>query len=72
VVVRAAAGYPAIVAATTQARGRCLVMRMRTAGKTVLLVLPNASAGTGRTLDALNVTRWLAGQSQLKALPALA
>jgi serine-type D-Ala-D-Ala endopeptidase (penicillin-binding protein 7) len=109
VVVRAAAGYPAIVAATTQARGealvngkryravntnrlvgspgwdillsktgftneagRCLVMRMRTAGKTVLLVLLNASAGKGRTLDALNVTRWLAGLTPLNAVPALA
>ena len=108
-VVRAAAEYPAIVAATTQTRGearvngkpyhalntnrlvgspgwdillsktgftneagRCLVMRMRSAGKTVLLVLLNASAGAGRTLDALNVTRWLAGLPPLKALPGLA
>lgn len=108
-VVRAAAGYPAIVAATTQARGealvngrpyralntnrlvgspgwdillsktgftneagRCLVMRLRAAGKTVLLVLLNAGAGAGRTLDALNVTRWLAGLTPLKALPAVA
>lgn len=107
VVVRAAAGYPAIAAATTQARGearvngkpyrarntnrlvgspgwdillsktgftneagRCLVMRLRSAGKTVLVVLLNA--GAGRTLDALNVTRWLEGLSPLKALPALA
>lgn len=108
-VVRAAAGYPVIAAATTQARGealvngkpyhalntnrlvgspgwdillsktgftneagRCLVMRLRAAGKTVLLVLLNASAGAGRTLDALNATRWLAGLAPLKALPALA
>jgi D-alanyl-D-alanine carboxypeptidase/D-alanyl-D-alanine endopeptidase (penicillin-binding protein 7) len=108
-VLRAAAEYPAIVAATTQTRGqalvngkpyamlntnrlvgspgwdillsktgftneagRCLVMRLRTAGKTVLLVLLNASAGAGRTLDALNVTRWLAGLAPLKALPMLA
>ncbi len=108
-VVRAAAGYPAIVAATTQSRGlvlvngkpyqaqntnrlvgspgwdillsktgftneagRCLVMRLRTAGKTVLVVLLNARAGTARTLDALNVTRWLAGMAPLKALPGVA
>lgn len=108
-VVRAAAAYPVIVAATTQARGealvngrpyhtlntnrlvgspgwdillsktgftneagRCLVMRLRAAGKTVLLVLLNASAGAGRTIDAMNVTRWLAGLTPLKALPALA
>lgn len=108
-VLRAAADYPAIAAATTQARGealvngkpyratntnrlvgrpgwdillsktgftneagRCLVMRLRTAGKTVLLVLLNASAGVGRTLDAMNVTRFLAGQAPLAALPAAA
>ena len=108
-VLRAAAGYPAIVAATTQVRGlvmvkgkayhalntnrlvgspgwdillsktgytneagRCLVMRLRTAGKTVLVVLLNASAGAGRTLDALNVTRWLVGLAPLQALPAVA
>lgn len=108
-VLRAAAGYPAIVAATTQVRGlvmvkgkayhalntnrlvgspgwdillsktgytneagRCLVMRLRTAGKTVLVVLLNASAGAGRTLDAMNVTRWLAGLAPLQALPAVA
>ena len=103
VVVRAAAGYPAIVAATTQARGealvngkpyrklntnrlvgspgwdillsktgftneagRCLVMRLRAAGKTVLLVLLNADAAASRTLDAMNVTRWMAGLAPLK------
>ena len=108
-VLRAAAGYPAIVAATTQVRGlvmvkgkayhalntnrlvgspgwdillsktgytneagRCLVMRLRTAGKTVLVVLLNASAGAGRTLDAMNVTRWLGGLAPLRALPAVA
>lgn len=108
-VARAAAGYPAIVAATTQMRGearvngkpylavntnrlvgspgwdillsktgftneagRCLVMRLRAAGRTVLLVLLNASEGAGRTLDALNVTRWLAGQPPLSALPSAA
>ena len=108
-VLRAAAGYPAIVAATTQVRGlvmvkgkayhalntnrlvgspgwdillsktgytneagRCLVMRVRAAGKTVLVVLLNASAVAGRTLDAMNVTRWLAGLAPLQALPAVA
>jgi D-alanyl-D-alanine carboxypeptidase/D-alanyl-D-alanine endopeptidase (penicillin-binding protein 7) len=109
VVVRAAAEYPAIVAATTQRRGdalvngkpyrtlntnrlvgspgwdillsktgftneagRCIVMRLRAAGKTVLLVLLNANAGAGRTLDAINVTRWLAGLNPVKPLPAVA
>lgn len=109
VVVRAAAGYSAIVAATTQAHaeamvdgkpyrarntnrlvgspgwdillsktgftneaGRCLVMRLRAAGRTVHVVLLNASAGPGRTLDALNVTRLLAGLAPLKEFPAVA
>jgi D-alanyl-D-alanine carboxypeptidase/D-alanyl-D-alanine endopeptidase (penicillin-binding protein 7) len=109
VVLRAAAAYPAIVAATTQARGqvlingrpyralntnrlvgrpgwdillsktgftneagRCLVMRLRAAGRTVLLVLLNARAGAGRTLDAMNVTRWLQGQTPLTMLPRVA
>jgi D-alanyl-D-alanine carboxypeptidase/D-alanyl-D-alanine endopeptidase (penicillin-binding protein 7) len=109
VVVRTAAKYPAIAAATTQRRGdavvkgkpyhalntnrlvgspgwdillsktgftneagRCIVMRLRAAGKTVLLVLLNASAGAGRTLDAVNVTRWLAGLTPVKALPVVA
>jgi D-alanyl-D-alanine carboxypeptidase/D-alanyl-D-alanine endopeptidase (penicillin-binding protein 7) len=107
-VVRAAAGYPAIVAATTQAggdvvfngktyrarntnrlvgspgweillsktgftneAGRCLAMRVRAAGKTVLVVLLNEGAGASRTLDATNVTRWLAGLAPLEALPAV-
>ena len=56
----------------TNEAGRCLVMRLRTAGKTVLVVLLNASAGAGRTLDAMNVTRWLAGLAPMQALPALA
>jgi D-alanyl-D-alanine carboxypeptidase/D-alanyl-D-alanine endopeptidase (penicillin-binding protein 7) len=56
----------------TNEAGRCLVMRLRAAGKTVLLVLLNASAGAGRTIDAMNVTRWLAGLTPLKALPVLA
>lgn len=109
VVVRAAAEYPAIAAATTQARGealvngkpyralntnrlvgspgwdillsktgftneagRCLVMRLRAAGKTVLLVLLNAGAGAARTLDATNVARWLSGQAPVKTLAAAA
>ncbi len=52
----------------TNEAGRCLVMRLRTAGKTVLLVLLNASAGVGRTLDATNIARWLSGQAPVQAL----
>lgn len=56
----------------TNEAGKCLVMRLRAAGRTVLLVLLNASAGAGRTLDAINVTRWLAGLTPLKAQHAAA
>ena len=52
----------------TNEAGRCLVMRLRAAGRTVLLVLLNATGGAGRTLDAINVTRWLAGLTPLNAL----
>jgi len=109
IVVRTAADYPAIAAATTQTRGdavvkgkpyhalntnrlvgspgwdillsktgftneagRCIAMRLRTAGKTVFLVLLNASEGAGRTLDAVNVTRWLAGLTPVMARPLAA
>lgn len=53
----------------TNEAGRCLAMRLRTAGRTVLVVLMDAAAGTQRTLDALNVQRWLAGQPALAKLP---
>jgi hypothetical protein len=46
-------------------------MRVRAAGKTVLVVLLNEGAGASRTLDATNVTRWLAGLAPLEALPAV-
>lgn len=53
----------------TNEAGRCLAMRLRTAGRTVLVVLMDAAAGTQRTLDALNVQRWLSGQPALRKLP---
>lgn len=49
----------------TNEAGRCLVMRMRAAGRTVLVVLLNASAGAQRTLDATNINRWLEGLTPL-------
>jgi D-alanyl-D-alanine carboxypeptidase/D-alanyl-D-alanine endopeptidase (penicillin-binding protein 7) len=52
----------------TNEAGRCLVMRLRSAGRTVLVVLMDAAAGTGRTLDALNVNRLLAGAEPVQAL----
>lgn len=52
----------------TNEAGRCLVMRLRSAGRTVLVVLMDAAAGTGRTLDALNVNRLVAGVEPVSAL----
>jgi D-alanyl-D-alanine carboxypeptidase/D-alanyl-D-alanine endopeptidase (penicillin-binding protein 7) len=54
----------------TNEAGRCLAMRLRAAGRTVLVVLMDASASAERTLDALNEQRSLAGESPLAALPA--
>jgi D-alanyl-D-alanine carboxypeptidase/D-alanyl-D-alanine endopeptidase (penicillin-binding protein 7) len=52
----------------TNEAGRCLVMRLRSAGRTVLVVLMDAAAGTGRTLDALNVHRLVAGAEPVQTL----
>ena len=53
----------------TNEAGRCVAMRLRSAGRTVLVVLLDAAATTGRTLDALNITRLVAGDTPLLALP---
>ncbi len=47
----------------TQEAGRCLVMRVQTAGRTLLVVLMGASRSTQRANDANNVVRWLAGDT---------
>lgn len=54
----------------TNEAGRCLAMRLRVAGRTVLVVLLDAQAATARTLDAVNIQRWLEGQVALVSLPA--
>ena len=46
----------------TNAAGRCLTMRVRASGRTVLVVLIGAVASSARSLDALNIRRWLAGK----------
>jgi len=51
---------------TTAAAGRCLVMRLQSAGRTVLVVLMGAAAKGARALDALNVQRWLAGDEPIE------
>lgn len=54
----------------TNDAGRCLTMRLRSAGRTVLVVLIGAAASSARAGDALNIRRWLAGQAPLYAAPA--
>jgi D-alanyl-D-alanine carboxypeptidase/D-alanyl-D-alanine endopeptidase (penicillin-binding protein 7) len=51
----------------TNEAGRCLAMRLRIAGRTVLVVLMDAAAGASRTQDALNVLRLVAGDEPLSA-----
>jgi D-alanyl-D-alanine carboxypeptidase/D-alanyl-D-alanine endopeptidase (penicillin-binding protein 7) len=51
----------------TREAGRCLVMRMQSAGKRVIVVLLNAKESTARMMDAENVHRFLNGQPLLAA-----
>jgi D-alanyl-D-alanine carboxypeptidase/D-alanyl-D-alanine endopeptidase (penicillin-binding protein 7) len=52
----------------TNEAGRCLIMRIKQAGKSATLVLLNASGTASRAADALNVRRLLAGELSPKAL----
>jgi D-alanyl-D-alanine carboxypeptidase/D-alanyl-D-alanine endopeptidase (penicillin-binding protein 7) len=54
----------------TREAGRCLVMRFQAAGKRVIMVLLNANQSAQRMLDAENVQRFLAGQTNYASLPA--
>jgi D-alanyl-D-alanine carboxypeptidase/D-alanyl-D-alanine endopeptidase (penicillin-binding protein 7) len=45
----------------TQEAGRCLIMRIKAAGKHATLVLLNAGASSVRVLDALNIRRHVLG-----------
>ena len=51
----------------TNDAGRCLTMRIRAAGRTVVVVLIGAETASARSLDALNIHRWLAGKAPLLA-----
>lgn len=55
----------------TNEAGRCLSMRLREAGRTVLVVLMGARNASRRTLDATNIRRWLGGAVPLAKAPAL-
>jgi len=54
-------GWDILVSKTgfTNEAGRCLTMRLSAAGRNVLVVLMGAMASSERTLDALNIQRWL-------------
>jgi D-alanyl-D-alanine carboxypeptidase/D-alanyl-D-alanine endopeptidase (penicillin-binding protein 7) len=49
----------------TNAAGRCVAMRMQAAGRMVVVVLLGALGKSQRTIDALNVRRWLSGEKNL-------
>jgi D-alanyl-D-alanine carboxypeptidase/D-alanyl-D-alanine endopeptidase (penicillin-binding protein 7) len=46
----------------TEEAGKCLIMRIRSAGKNATLVLLNASASSARIMDALNIRRFISGE----------
>ncbi len=48
----------------TEEAGRCLIMRIKTAGKNATLVLLNARASSVRVLDALNIRRFISGAEE--------
>ena len=46
----------------TDEAGKCLIMRIRSAGKNATLVLLNANASSARIMDALNIRRFISGE----------
>lgn len=67
-------GWSVLVSKTgyTREAGRCVTMLLQEAERKVLVVLMGANNGGTRALDALNIKRWLTGQSALVETPALA
>jgi serine-type D-Ala-D-Ala endopeptidase (penicillin-binding protein 7) len=47
----------------TEEAGRCLIMRVKAAGKNATMVLLNAGASSVRILDALNIRRYVLGDT---------
>ncbi|RJG25879.1 serine hydrolase [Massilia cavernae] len=45
----------------TEEAGRCLIMRIKAAGKNATLVMLNANSSSSRVLDALNIRRFIGG-----------
>jgi len=56
----------------TQEAGRCLIMSIKAAGKNATMVLLNAGASSARVLDALNIRRYITGESPAVASAARA
>jgi D-alanyl-D-alanine carboxypeptidase/D-alanyl-D-alanine endopeptidase (penicillin-binding protein 7) len=54
----------------TNEAGRCVSMRLEEAGRKVLVVLMGAVDTSKRTLDALNIHRWLGGEEPVQAAQA--
>ncbi len=48
----------------TEEAGRCLIMRIKSAGKNATLVLLNARATSTRVMDALHIRRFMAGDDE--------
>lgn len=55
---------------TTNAAGRCLLMRLQAAGRTITLVLLNAKAGAARFLDAMKIRSFVSGETGVAMLDA--
>jgi D-alanyl-D-alanine carboxypeptidase/D-alanyl-D-alanine endopeptidase (penicillin-binding protein 7) len=55
----------------TQEAGRCIVMRVRTAGRDAIMVLLNASASANRTADAISLHRFLLAEGQQPVMAGL-
>jgi serine-type D-Ala-D-Ala endopeptidase (penicillin-binding protein 7) len=49
----------------TREAGLCVTMLLEAAGRRVLVVLMGAADGAGRALDAMNIKRWLAGETPM-------
>lgn len=56
----------------TQEAGRCIIMRVRTAGRDAIMVLLNARASAHRTADAIVLHRFLMAEHQQPVIAGLA
>lgn len=55
----------------TQEAGRCIIMRVRTAGRDAIMVLLNARASANRTADAISLHRFLMTERQQPVMAGL-